>query len=457
MKRKVSVKIPITLTAAQKAVDASKARFKIIKAGRRFGKTRYGCYWLAKRAMTVPGLHWYVVRSLDLIRDEVWPVLCQMVPAQFVVHRDDRLFRMTIRVGGVESVIVCKSCEREDNLRGRGIASLCIDEASFVQASLFDLVLRPTLADKMAPALIFSSPKRGWFTKQYDFAVSGADSEWEGFHFTIFDSWLYTMCPGGKEEVDKIKRSTPENVWLQEYMATEAANSGIVYDEFNDKSIFRPGQRFESYKSWPVVCGIDWGMKDSTGVVWIAISPQGYPVAVREWVRGNVDVARHALAIRSVEKDMTVKDLDRVLDTSAFRRVGDSSVSIADLFARQGLRCVRSEKDYAPQVDIAKRFLRGDGATPWAYFSTDCPELIKAFKSFEHDEHEPDALAAWRYALTLIVKRKMTPLANHLRYAKFDHAGKAEKAPVNGFTIDLSKFRRPAKQWRWDVEAGVPY
>lgn len=457
MRRKLSVKIPIKLTDAQKRVDASKARFKIIKAGRRFGKTRYGCYWLAKRGMTVPGIHWYVVRSLDLIRDEVWPVLCQMVPSEFVVHRDDRLFRLTLRVGGIESIIVGKSCEREDSLRGRGIASLVIDEASFVRSSLFDMVLRPTLADKMAPALIFSSPKRGWFTKQYDFAVSGADSEWEGFHFTIFDSWLYTMCPGGKEEVEKIKRSTPENVWLQEYMAMEGANSGIVYDEFNDKSIFRPGQRFESYKSWPVVAGIDWGMKDSTGVVWIAISPQGYPVAVREHVKGNIDVERHAIAIRSVEKDMKVKDFDRVLDRSAFRRVGDTSVSIADLFSKQGIKCARSEKDYSPQVDIAKRFLRGDGATPWAYFSTDCPELIKAFKSYEHDEHEPDALAAWRYALTLIVKRRMTPLASHLKYVRFDHSAEKVSAPSRDFRIDPSRFRSPAKQWRWDTEVGAPY
>lgn len=51
----------LVLTPAQKQIDKSRARFKVVKAGRRFGKTKYAVRWQIIKAIEIAGEdHYYV-------------------------------------------------------------------------------------------------------------------------------------------------------------------------------------------------------------------------------------------------------------------------------------------------------------------------------------------------------------------------------------------------------------
>lgn len=452
------IKLPITLTPKQREVDESPARFKVVKAGRRAGKTKYGSYWTGKNALTLPGKHWYVCNGLDLIRDEMWPHLCELL-RDYIQYKDDRLFRMRVSNRVFESVINCKSAERGDAMRGRGLRSLNLDEASFVRPQLWDRVLRPTLADYKAPALISSSAKKGWFTRTFDYAAKAGDADWAAFLFTVYENPYIDRA-----EIETIRRSTPLDVWNEEYLAVESSHSGQVYAESSEKSIYDPDARFQGAPGWPVVIGMDWGTMANASAIWVHVSPEGYLAVSREHVRNNWDVGRHASVIKGYCAGLSGSVREFVLDRSAFREES-TGISVADQYRKCGIYCQRSEKDVDGGVNLIKQFLRGDGEKPWLFVSTACPMLIAALQEWEHDAHEPDALVALRYAVTHLVRRSLTPLAH--KFPDFMQARDMSPELAVEETIKHMRapYRLPVQEKRsgwtwgrdsWDYDAGAP-
>lgn len=442
----MKVTLPIKLTDKQKVVDASAARFKVVKAGRRSGKTKYGSYWLAKRALTVVGKHWYVCNSMELIRDEMWPNLCQLLEG-FIAHKDDRLFRIKLING---SMIVCKSATMENALRGRGLSSLFLDEASFVRPRLWDMIIRPMLADKKAPALIASSAKKGWFTNIFKYASTSGDKDWESFHFTIYDNPHIE-----KSEIETIKKSTPLDTWKQEYMGEDVSHSGQVYSEWKDQ-IYEPTSK-PAVNSWPTVIGMDWGLAAATAAVWCHVSPEGKIIVSREHVRSGWDVSRHSGVLKQISASLTNPLIEYVLDGSAFKREGTSGVSIGEQFQKFGVYCRRAERDFEGGVNLVKQFLNAG----WVEISSDCTMLLSAIREWEHDEHEPDVVVAFRYAVTHIVKRGMTKLSTQFpgQVQKFDKAPEEavkEMMAKSNYRLPLNNTKKSWTVPDWDYENGCP-
>ena len=443
----MKIRLPIKLTELQKIVNASVARFKLLKWGRRTGKTWYIAFWIICNALKVRGKHWYVTKTLSLGREELWPVLMDLLPRDLVRKTDERLLNIWLTNG---SVISIKSGEKEDNLRGRGLASVVLDEAAFLKERLWDQILRPQLAHSRGPALIASSPKKGWFTRLFNEAQKNPSKDWLASHATIYDN--PTIDP---DEIAVIKAKTPNSTWRQEYMAEELANVGQVYDEFSPRNIYDPAQHFLDFKSFKTVVGIDYGIADPTGVAWVGVSPEGYLVVSTEHEQRGWDVARHSEVITTRSAGFGVQS--HVLDTSAFRKEATSMTSIDELFRRSGIFCQRSDRDVQSSIDIIKRFVHGDGETPWLYVSSNCERTIDAFQNWEHGEHEPDILAAMRYASAWMVYRRMTRLADAIPTMRNN------TSPVKQATADLI-FAAQARivpvaaktKWRWDSEAGRP-
>lgn len=438
------LRLPITLTPKQAEVDRAPQRFKVLKWGRRVGKTWFQAYVLVKWALSKRGKYWYVTKTLALGREELWPVLLNLLPRHYVAKIDERSLSVRLTNG---SVICIKSGEKEDNLRGRGLDGIVIDEAAFLKERLWDQILRPQLGHSRGPALIASSPKKGWFTRAFNDAASGKFKDWYASHATVYDSTL------GKDEIEVIKAKASDTNWRQEYMAEELANVGQVYEEFSNANIYNPASDFLDSKNFQYVRGIDWGKEAKTGVAWIGVDPSGNFVIPKIHQKAGWDVNRHCPVIHAQSSGLNI--FDTVLDRSAFRDVG-TGTSIAQLFDREGVRCRESEKDVPASIDIVKRFLRGSGGVPWLYVSSNCPELISAFQDWEHDQHEPDILAAVRYACVHAVRHHLTKLAEAIptpRPAADPLKGLSEAALLSHARVRIGSS---GARWNWDHSAGVP-
>jgi hypothetical protein len=442
------VRLNIVLTPKQVEVDRSPARFKIWKAGRRGAKTWYQAYFLAKNAITMPMTkHWYVTKTLALGREEIWPVILNLLPSDLVRKIDERLLTVWLTNG---SSISLKSGEKEDNLRGRGLGSVVLDEAAFLKEMLWDRILRPQLAGSRGPALIASSPKKGWFTRLFNDVVKNPHQDWAAFHSTIYDNPHIS-----KDEIEVIRAKTPESTWLQEYMAQEISDDGQVYEEFSKACIYNPSNRFLQVKSFPSVRGMDWGTHADAACGFIGVSAEGYLVISAEHSQPGWDVERHAEAIKTKSAGYT--DIRKnVLDRSAVFRKDDGRISIGDRFKANGIPCEPSEKDLSGSIDIVKRFMRGDGQTPWLYVSQTCEKTISAFETWEHGDHEPDIAAAVRYGIAWTVIKKLTKLADHfptlLRPAREDMRLTDNQLLAMG---KAPRTKSRASGFSWDHEAGA--
>jgi len=445
-------KTPFIYTAPQKIIADSEARFRWLKAGRRFGKTKISLDWLIRQAIANPNeTVWGVYPTRQMAEDIAWHELKVMIPKAFVVGSNERSLTMEL-VNGAR--IQLKTAENEKALRGRRLAGLVMDEAAYIKEHVYPVILRPMLVDLKAPLFAISTPRHGWFVREWEKANNKQVADSAAFHYSIFDNPHIPV-----EEIETIKKTYSDDVWRQEYLAETIDFDGQIYTEFREDSIFNPSERFQDFKKWPAVVGIDWGSYDKTGIGWVHWSPEGYAVVTKEHEKGGWDVGRHCEILNMNGSGLNVASGDYVLDQSAFRKPTTDSLSVADQFRQNGFVCQRSQKSLDGGIDLMKRMFRGENGRPWLYVSSNCINFIRAVNAWEHGSHEPDILAGVRYAIAHGVRRRLTKLveaADVKGYAKEQKPWTPKAGPRPIVPLKLPMTSYPVGEQRWDWDTGVP-
>lgn len=215
------------LSKAQSKVAKSDARFKVVCAGRRFGKSILAIREMAKFAAQPNKKIMYCAPTYGMARNIIFEPLKQKLTDLRWVKKINET-RMEIQlVNG--SLIMLRGAENYDSLRGTGVDFLVMDEMADIKPEAWTEVLRPTLSAQKPPgsAMFVSSPKgMNHFKDLYD--LGKTQKEWDSFQFTTLD--------GGNvppEEVEAAKRDLSEKVFRQEYLATFETYSGLIYYNFD--------------------------------------------------------------------------------------------------------------------------------------------------------------------------------------------------------------------------------
>ena len=201
-----------SLHKAQKQVADSEARWKILCAGRRFGKTRLGVQLCIQTALA-GGRAWWVAPTFSIARVG-WRAL-ENAALSFPKEIEPKISIANMEVlfpnGGF---IACKSADNPQRLRGEGLDFIVIDEAAFVKPEVWQEVLRPTLTERKGSALFISTPLGigNWFYDLWE--TAGEQQNWDRFRYTTLDN--PAIDP---EEVEAAKEEVGSIVFAQEYMA----------------------------------------------------------------------------------------------------------------------------------------------------------------------------------------------------------------------------------------------
>lgn len=263
-------RIPMSLTPAQKRIDAGLKRFTHIRAGRKFGKTKYAekkaLDWLAPPN----AVHWHCAPTYRQAKLISWDAFKRLIPQETLYRKpNDSELHLQLKNG---SQLFLMGSDEPDSLRGPAPTSITMEESAYHKDGVWQDVLRPNLTVHRAPALFISSPNGyNWFKDLEDEAkdrIAAGDDEWVHFHFTIYDNPYIS-----REEIEKIKASCDPRVWSQEYMANYESSVGRVFHEFQDTerhvySFPLPQKHEECYRS------IDWGMRDDTATLWAVLRGQ---------------------------------------------------------------------------------------------------------------------------------------------------------------------------------------
>lgn len=242
---------------AQKKVLKSKARFRVLMCGRRFGKSLISQVITSVESLRGQQVA-YITPTYQLAK-VFFDELCNLLPLEVATpNRSDLTLKLT--TGGS---IRFFTGERLDNLRGLKFHYVIIDEASFINdlESGWNNSIRPTLTDYQGRALFVSTPRgKNFFYSLYLKGIEPND-EWESFKYSTYDNPYIR-----KEEIDSARQSLPDVVFEQEYMANPSENSANPFGSESIKKCVAPistnpikcyGIDLAKYSDWTVIIGLD--------------------------------------------------------------------------------------------------------------------------------------------------------------------------------------------------------
>lgn len=217
----VEYAIGYTPHEGQWKLHESKARFRIANCGRRFGKTLACSAEIIKFALEHPGsVCWWVAPfyrtcaiGYRLISKAVDPYVSRN-------YKSD--MRIELENG---SVIEFRSTENPESLRGEGVHFMVCDEAALIQKQAWEEALRPTLTDHQGKAIFISTPKgRNWFYYLFQRGLDPNEPDYESFSFPTSNNPFINEA-----EIEDVRRTLPEDVFRQEYLAEFLKESAGVF------------------------------------------------------------------------------------------------------------------------------------------------------------------------------------------------------------------------------------
>jgi len=241
-----TIQIDVHPHKGQAEVHNNPARFKVLAAGRRWGKTRLGvneCLDVASQG----GRAWWVAPSYKT--SEVgWRPL-QRIGSK--IGAEIRKVDRTINLPNGGSVQV-RSADDPNSLRGEGLDFVVLDENAFMKEEAWTEALRPSLSDRQGGALFISTPKgHNWFWRMHQRGLT-EDNEWASFQFPT--STNPYIVPA---EIEAAKGMLPERIFNQEYLAQFLDDAGGVFRRVMDAATAEEQDMPEEGHEY--VIGVDWG------------------------------------------------------------------------------------------------------------------------------------------------------------------------------------------------------
>lgn len=279
----------------QQQVHDSKARFKVLVAGRRFGKSKMALFECLDRAINFGQDVWFVFPTYNNLATH-WRAAKRMV-GELPLYKNEQQHYMEFEgIGGKPGTLTFKSGDRPANLRGSGLDFAVIDEAAFTPEDLWYDVIRPSLSDRAGEALLISTPNgvQNWFYRVYNLGLDPLEPDWQSW---CFPTVLNPYIPKG--EVDKARRELPDLKFRQEYLAEFVSDAAGVFRSLQEQAVLSP--LTVPIEGHNYVFGVDWGRKNDYTVINIWDQDTAEQVAIVRFTEIGFNVQKARL-ITEAEK-----------------------------------------------------------------------------------------------------------------------------------------------------------
>lgn len=212
----------ISLLPKQQEIFQTKARFKIISCGRRFGKTVLSSFIVILSALSKPNLTFFILSPNYAQTKILWRMIKRTLPKEAIKRIMEGELYIELKNG---SMIFAKSGDNPDALRGEGLDGCVLDECAMLKPEVWNEAIRPALADKNGWAIFISTPKgKNWF---YELFLRGMDNTQNEFKSFTYPTWANPLIQ--PKEIEEMRKSMPEITFRQEVMAEFLDSGGQVF------------------------------------------------------------------------------------------------------------------------------------------------------------------------------------------------------------------------------------
>lgn len=362
----------------QREIAESPARYRVIAAGRRWGKTRCAAALCLQAALQHGRVFW--IAPTYKIAEVGWRELkglAQQVNA--TIREQDKRITLRQSFGWIQ----VRSADDPQSLRGEGLNLVVFDEAAYTKEQAWTEAIRPALADRQGRALFISSPNgKNWFHRLWDYGRQGVPG-WQSWQFPTASN--PSIPPS---EIDAARAEMFSLTFQQEFMAEFVDASGAVLK----REWLQTG---EPAGKPAVVLGVDLALSTKTEADWTAIVAMSQELSGMIYIRDAQRIRAPFHQVLQFIQQMAAKWKPAII---AIEQVQYQAAVVQELnrTTRLPVRGIRPDKDkFTRFLPLAARYEQGlvkhaPGLPGWF------EDELLAFPVGEHDDAADAAAYAWQ-------------------------------------------------------------
>lgn len=261
-------------------------RFKVVVAGRRWGKTHFALIEAYLKATAKnKQLIWYVAPTYRQAKEIAWTILKNYIFEDLRQIKKKNESELSVElING--SVIKLKGADNYDSLRGLGLDHTICDEYKDWYPNVFDEVLRPALADKKGTSTFIGTPKG--YNHFFDIVnMESTNNNYKTWKFKTTDSYFIDPL-----EIEEARKELDERTFRQEFEASFENSTGRVYYTF-DRAEHNTNREYEQDRDCIITA--DFNIDPCCWTIWQKID--GIDYAVNELVLRNTNTIEMSKAL----------------------------------------------------------------------------------------------------------------------------------------------------------------
>lgn len=369
-------------TEKQREFFSSPARFKVIVAGSRFGKSIISAFYVAAQLHFLPLLtgkpiRWWIVAPHYQLGEKEF-----RYAREFLYRAGEKIEVDSATYGNMKlilangSELVVKTAERghERGLLGDEMDGVLFSESAQIVnlKEIWSRYILRGLATRKGEALFPSTPKGyGFLYEIYERGKKREDKSWQSFG-------PYASVSGGgmsKDEFEYARKTLPREAFQEQYLGLFVAYSGRVYTEFSrDVHVIDFSKYFQphQYRNYPMFVGIDFGYQNPSAAIF-AIKVRDRFFVFDEIYGKHMILPEFAARLKQKLKRYNPTNVKIYADHDAGNRAW---------LRKEGFFTRPAKKDVIPGIQYVKRLLVGQDGKPALLISKKCENLIREFEFY---------------------------------------------------------------------------
>jgi hypothetical protein len=234
----------------------AKQRFKIAVFHRRAGKSKTALNQQIQRTQLKKGVYYYFLPTYKQAKQVIWDALIkEHIPLEIIEKINDSELAVYYKNGSIQRFA---GCEDIDKHRGINPTDVVFDEYSEMSEKIWTAIIQPVLRENKGTATFIFTPKGKNHSWKLIQMAKENPNEWFVSIKGVNDTEVFT-----KEELDEIKRNTPQALYAQEYLCEFVEGAGQFFRrikenvygnvELTEQGDFQLGVDLAKYQDWTVI------------------------------------------------------------------------------------------------------------------------------------------------------------------------------------------------------------
>lgn len=346
------VELEFDLHPAQSAIHTDPARFKVVAAGRRFGKSYYAAVMCITEVLRneVTGVSG---KTYELTpENDVWYIAPFFKQAKDIFEEKIKALGAGVitKYNATEGVatfingrkLKLKGADNAESLRGIGLSYVVLDEYADMPGDVWNQIIRATLMDVEGGALFIGTPKgKNHFYDLFCQAEGDTTGQWSAFSYTSYDNTTLN-----KDEIRMTEADQGDEHTRRQEIHAKFESSGGGYLDPNKLRLYPKEPEEGYYVVTADLAGFESEgrnkqkqKRDNSAIAVVKVHPGGWWVKEVDYGRWGVretavrlarQAVRHNVPYVGIEKGISRQAVEPYMD-DYFRNILGRSIPIQDL------------------------------------------------------------------------------------------------------------------------------